>query len=427
MSDTRADFLEVLKEVWEPDIAEFLNNSDPTRKLYESSSRGVVQGKYVKTASHIGRNAGVGFVGELGQTPAPGHESYMNELETLKKFVGRIHFSREVLADSANNTAAVADAMSEGKTGLRNTLMREANFLLHAEGQGVIAQCGTTTAANVIVLDPATPANVMRYLNDIVAAGGADTGLRVDVGIVGNPTSVANTRNVLSVQVDARTITIDGSAITTSGTDFIYRAGQGTIGTQLVTNSLRQIISATAVLHGADPSVYPSWAAQEINAGNAAVAEDIFEEAFDLYDIQTGSEFGDGPNAVILTTHGIRRQLASSMKDRVRYVPTQLKGGFNAELLTLQLGAGPVPLIVDRDTHDNTAYITNTDSVVKIVGEDWHFAEQSGDPIIYDINTDSFHLMMVSRYEYLCRDRRKNLRINNLGPARTGITDPTAD
>lgn len=417
MSDTRDNFTEVLKEVWENDIADFLNQSDPTRKLYEKSSKGVVQGKYVKMASHIGRNAGIGFRLEGGTTPTAGHETYMNEQETLKKFVGRLKFSREVLADSATSDAAVAEAMQSGKEGLRQYLTREANFLLHAAGSGVIATCGTTTAANIVQLAATTDQSVLRYLKDVVAAGSTDTGLRIDIGAAGTPTSVASSRNVLSVDIPNKRITIDGATVSTvNNTTKIYRAGQGTTGsTQVVTNSLQQIIDDDIVLHGADPATFPSWASQVIDEANAPVTEDIFEEAFDLYDIQVGQEFGDGPAAVILTTHAIRRELAASLKDRVRYVPTELKGGFKASLLTLELGGGPVPLVVDRDTKDNTAYLTNTDSIRKIVGEDWHFAEQAGSPVIYNMDDDSFHLMMVSRYEYLCRDRRKNVRLDNVG------------
>lgn len=418
MSTTRDTLVEVLKEVWEPDIAEFLNNSDPTRKLYEKTSRGIVQGKYVKMASHIGRNAGIGYRLEGEQTPTAGHATYMNELETLKKVLGRLKFSREVLADTKDNSAAVAEAMQSGKEDLRNHLNREANFLLHSQGGGVIAKCGTTTTSTTITLATTTTAAEMRYLFDVVAQGGADSGLRIDVGAAGTPTSIASNRLVQSVNVSAKTIVIDGAAVSTTGSAFIYRQGNGTLGaTQRVVNSLQQIIDDTSVLHGADPSTYSAWAAQVIDAGNDPVTEDIFEDAFDLYDIQTGDQYGDGPSAVILTTHAVRKQLAASMKDRVRYQPTELKGGFKASFLTLELGGGPVPLIVDRDTKDNTAYLSNTDSIVQVVGEDWHFAEQSGDPLIFNIEDDSFHLMMVKRHEFICKDRRRNLRIDNLGAA----------
>lgn len=412
------NFVEALKEVWEPDFAEFLNNSDRTRAQFEQTTRGVVQGKYIKAASHIGRNSGFAFIGEGDATPTPGHQTFMNELITAKKAVGRIKLSSEVIEDSATNDAAVADAMSIEKDGLRRDARRELNYLLHHTGNGVIAQCGTTNTATTVVLAASTKKSDLRYLQDVVAAGSTDSGLVVDIGTVAAPTTVAQARTVLSVNPATPSIAINGANVSTTSADYIFRSGgggaAGGIG-QKVTTSLAQIIDDTAPLYGADPASYPLWASTVIDAGNAAVEEDIFEEAFDLLDIATGEVFGDA-QALIITTHAIRRELAASMKDRVRYQPLDLRGGFQSNM-TLQVGGGAVGLLVDRDCKDNTSYLVNPADIKTVVASDWKFVEQAGSPVFYDKDDDSYHMVLRSRREYVARSRRSHARINNLGAA----------
>lgn len=417
MSQTRDNFTENLKEVWEPAYAEFLNNSDRTRAQFDKTSRGIVQGKYVKASSHIGRNAGFAFLAEGATTPTAGQQTFMNELVTLKKSIGRIKLSSEVIQDSASDAAAVADAMSVEKEGLGRDARREMNFLLHAAGNGVIAQLDTSAATTTINLNAATPNSVVRYLRDVVAAGGADTGLRVDIGTVAAPTAIASNREVQSVNAGGTAIVISGANVTTSSSHFIFRAGQGGadggVGQKVVT-SLPQIIDDTAVLYGADPATYPLWAASVLDAQNGAVTESAFEEAFDLLDIATGDTFGD--SALVITTHSVRRQYVAQLQGRVRYAPVELKGGFKSTL-TIEAGGGPVGLLVDRDCTDNTAYLVDPSSIVRVVGEEWNFVEESGSPIQYNMDDDSYHLLMRSRMEYLCKNRRRNARIDNLGAA----------
>lgn len=412
------NFTKALKEVWEPDFAEFLNNSDRTRAQFEQSTRGVVQGKYIKAASHIGRNSGFAFLGEGEQTPTPGHQTFMNELITAKKAIGRIKLSSEVIEDSATNDAAIADAMTVEKEGLRRDARRELNFLLHAAGNGVIAQLKTTTTSTTVNLADATTQNVLRYLKDVISAGGSDSGLVIDIGTVAAPTTVAGGRTVQSINVSAKTIVISGATVTTTGSHFIFRTSQGGadggIG-QKVPSSLAQMISATAPLYGADPSTYPLWASQEVDADNAPANEDLFEDAFDLLDIATGEVYGDA-SALIVTTHQVRRELASSMKDRVRYQPLELRGGFKSNL-TMEVGGGAVGLLVDRDCKDNTAYLTNPNDIKTVVASDWKFVEQAGSPVFYDKDDDSYHMLLRTRREYMIKDRRSSAVVTNIGAA----------
>lgn len=417
MTQERDNFVENLKEVWEPEYRSLINYADPTRALFDTNSDNIIQGKYFKASVEIGNNAGIGFRRELETLPTAGHVTAANHIETLKKMTGRLKLSREVMQDSRTNEAAIASAMERNKRNLKKNLTREVNFILHHRGNGIIAQCGTTTASTTVQLAAGTTVAEMNYLKNVVAAGGTDTGLRVDLGTTANPVSVASSVNVTAVNVAAKQITISGSAVTTSATTFLYRAGQGTGSLdQNVTNSLQTIIDDTTVLHGLDPASVPQWASIVIDANNAPVTEDVFEDAFDQFDINAGSYFGEDA-AKIVTTHKVRRELASSMKDRVRYVPTQLKGGFQADLLTLQLGGGPVGLMVDRDTKDNTAYLVTPSSIVRKCDEDWHFETEGGGPVYYDRDTDAFEMVILSRFEYECLDRRLNLRIDALGQA----------
>lgn len=414
MTQSLENFAEVLKEVWEPEYRRLINDADPTRLLFENNSDDIVEGKYFKAALEVGQNAGIAMVGELETLPTAGHVTAVNTLETLKKGTGRLKLSREVIKNSRVNEAAAASAMERNRIGTRKTLAREINFLLNHRGDGVIATCGTTSSSTTVVLDASTPDSAMRYLKAMVGPGGTDSGLRIDIGTLSDPDTVASVRTVTSVNVSAKTLVISGAAVTTSGSHFIFRALQGTDSVKRrVINSLQVMVDDTAIVHGLNPSTAPAWASEVIDATGETINEQLFTDAFDQFDIEAGSAFSED-NAKILTTHAVRSALVASMQDRVRYMPLELRGGFNRSLVSVQTDAGPVPIMTDRDVEDGLAYILTPRAIRRKVDEDWHFESEGGGPVYFNRDDDSFELVLITRHEYEITDRRLCAKIENL-------------
>lgn len=420
MAQLTTNFEEALKEVFnvtEEDFRDYLNNASPTYSRFPITSNGVVEGKYIKLADLIGRNAGFSFLGEGETVATAGHLTFMNQFVNTKKAIGTLAFSSEVMRRAATDTAAVADAMGTGKKNLRSTAVRELNYLLHHSGDGIIAALDTNTTTTTLALDPDTPYSDLNYLEDMVAAGGADSGLNIDIVTTSTGAVVVANRQVEAVDKVNKTIEISGATVSTTTAQSIVRSGQSSANNlQRVVSSLPQMIDDTGALYGADPSTYPMWASRVEDFTGQAVSDTLFEEAFDALDIRTGNVFGDS-SAAIFTTHQVRREIVASMKDRVRYEPLEFRGGFKKNLPTLAAGGGDVAILTDRDCKDQTAYLVNTDDIKNVVAEDWQWVEEAGSPLFYDRSDDSYHLSLRSSREFIIRDRRSSMKMTGVGSA----------
>ena len=97
-------------------------------------------------------------------------------------------------------------------------MRRDINRQVYGTSNGVVATCGVTTGANVIVLDANTTVTQMRQM---------EVGMLVDIGTIAAPFTIAQARQITAVNRAAKTITINGAVVTTGATHFIFRSGNG--------------------------------------------------------------------------------------------------------------------------------------------------------------------------------------------------------
>lgn len=387
---TEAD--KALKEFYLPPIREQLNNANVLSAIIEKKTEDV-EGRRAVLSLHLGRNSGVGARGENGALPTAGSQVYAEERVPIRYNYGRIQVSGPVIAAMKSDKGSFTRAIESESKRVVDDLKREVNRQRWGTSNGVIATTGTTSTSTTVVLAATTTLTQLRQL---------EVGSVVDIGTVASPTSVATARKITAVDRANKTVTIDGAAVSTNGTQFLFRSGAGGATTaQKELTGLQTIVSDSGELFNVDPATYPIWKSYvDSNSGTLrAPSDSLFEEAMDEISIESGVD----PD-IIITTAGVNRAYAASLKSQKRYANTQeLKGGFKA--LTVETGRASIALTWDRDCPSNQAYVLTSAHLTEHRQADWSWMDQDGAVLSRVANTDAYEGTMYCYHEQTT-DRR---------------------
>lgn len=383
---------EALKSDYLPTIREQLNHSIMLLEQVEQNTEDVEGLEWVLNL-HVGRNSGVGARRENGVLPTAGAQAYKKTRGGLKFQYGRIQISGPVIKAMKSDKGSWTRAVESESKGIVRDLKRDVNRQLYGTSDGVIAAAGVTTASTTVVLAATTTLVTIRQL---------EVGMVIDIGTVASPTAVASGRTITAVNRAAKTITISGAAVTTADTDRIFRSGSGGVGVEVT--GLQSIVAASGTLQNVDPAVTPSWASQVFpnpaSPGTLRSTTDtILEQAMDEVHIESGEDLN-----LFITTAGVRRNFASSLKSLKRFNDTvDLKGGFKG--LSVTTGRGEVTLTDDRDAPSNIAFGLSTPNLLEMVESDWEFMDEDGAVLNRVPNTDAYEATLF-KYHELVTDRR---------------------
>ena len=380
-----------LKEDYQPAIREQLNNEIMMLAQIEAKSTDV-EGRRAVLNLHVSRNSGVGPRAEGGTLPTAGSQGYAEERVSLKSNYGRIQLNGQVIRAMKSDAGSFTRAVESETKGVVADLKREVNYQVFNNVEGTIATCASESS-KVYTLATATDSSQMRRL---------EVGMKVDIGTLANPdlrvaggTIQSTTGVTITLDVDPLTGSVDGS-------DFVTIAGSKTAaGSTLGLTGLRAIVSATGTLFNIAPGTYPVWASTANgNSGtNRAATDNLFETVIDEIFMQSG----EAPNFIV-TSPGARRNFAAQLKSQKRFADSvDLKGGFKA--LTVDAGNTSLPIAIDRDNPDNTAFLLNTDALTQHQSSDWEFMDEDGAVLNRVAGVDAYEATLF-KYHELTTDRR---------------------
>lgn len=381
-----------LKELYLPPIREQLNNANVLSSVIEKKTEDV-EGRRAVLSLHLGRNSGVGARAENGTLPTAGSQTYAEERVPIRYNYGRIQISGPVIKAMKSDKGSFTRAVESESKRVVDDVKRDINRQRWGTSNGVIATCGTTSSSTTVVLASTTTITQLRQL---------EVGSVIDIGTVANPTSVASARTITSVDRANKTLVISGAAVSTAGTDFLFRSGAGgATSAQKELTGLQSIVASSGTLFNVDPSTYAIWKSYvDSNSGTLRSPSDsLFEEAMDEISIESGVD----PD-LIITTAGVNRAYAASLKSQKRYANTQeLKGGFKA--LTVETGRASIALTWDRDCPANQAFVLNTNHLTEHRQADWSFMDEDGAVLNRVANTDAYEATLFCYHEQTT-DRR---------------------
>lgn len=356
MGATMTTVSALLKEVYEKDVQDQMNNDVVGFKRIERTSEGVtneVGGRYVTFPLRIGRNHGIGARNEMEALPTPGQQKTTAARINLKYLYGGIRFSGQTLKLADSNYQAFASALDEEMDGLKRDLAKDMNFQFYGPGTGVRASV-TADGVNTITV------NTVQYL---------EVDMMIDVYDITLATPRISNRKITAI--NGLVVTYDGADASASivATDVVVRTGN--VNREMT--GITAIVKDTGTLYNVDPTVVPLWkSVRNHNSGTLrALTEALMIKVVD--DVRTNG----GETTVGFCSLGVRRAYYNLLKTDRRYVNTQkFEGGFSG--LAFTTDKGDVPIVVDTDAPFNKIFFLNEKSIKLYRESDWSWMDYDG-------------------------------------------------
>ena len=395
----------VLKDDYQGPVRKQINDKTKTLAQFEKNTEDFV-GRQAILPCHMTRNTGVGARLEGETMPAAGNQGTTKQIINNHYQYGRIRLTKQTITRMQSNRGAFIQAVKLEMKGLVADCVRDLSRQSWGTSDGKIATCGVTAASNTVVLATTTPEQILVNLAE---------GIRVDIGTVANPQLRAANRLITAVDFTNKTVTVDGAAITTAGTDFVFRQGAGGSGaSQREVTGIQTMISDTGALFNIDPAVFFQWASiVEGNGGTTRpLSENLVEKASHRAQNRSGADI-----SLLVAEDGVYRAAANLLQAQKRQVnQLDLKGGHKG--LDFSNGDNTMALMRDRDCPPNKIYGIAVSEMVEFVDEDWQWEDADG-PVLQRSpdSTHSFEGVYYKFHEIATVRRNAHFRIDDVESA----------
>jgi len=356
----------VLKDDYQGPIQKEINDEVKVVRQAVRNTRDLV-GRRAIVPLHMTRNVGIGSRLEGEVLPVAGNQGSTTQIVNLRSHYGRVRLTRQVISRMESDRGAFTRAVQFEMDGIKSDSAREYNRQAWGTSDGKVATCGTTTASTTVQLATTTPEQVLVNIAE---------GMRIDIGTVSNPQSVAANRTVSSVDFTNKTITISGATVTTSSSNFIFRQGSGGNSTnQRELTGLQTIVDDANSLFSVDPATYWQWAS--IVDGNSGTNRPISENLVMKTAMRAENRSGQAADQ-LWCEDGVYRAAINLLTAQKRFVnETELKGGGTGVAFGTA-GGRMQALVYDRDCPPNKLFGLSTSNLTEYVDEDWQFEDLDG-------------------------------------------------
>ena len=362
---TLATLSAILKEIYEGEVREQLNNDVVGLRRIEKSSQGIestVGGKYVTFPVHYGRNGGIGARREMEDLPIAGNQSTAAARIGLKYLYGSMQLSGQAMELADSNTQAFISALNLEKQGLTDDLLKDLNRAVYGTGNGAMGITSTVGAGTVPVITSG-----MQYFNvgDIVDVYTA-------ANLLADSAPKATALTVTAVNAAATTITVSASVTFAAG-DTIVRTGSA----NREWTGLGAICQNAGTLYNIDPNVVDKWRATVDSNGGTPRA---LTEGLIIKNVDAARTNGC-KTSVMLTTLGVRRAYFQLLVQQREFVNTSqdnksFEGGFVG--LAFTTDAGEVPIVADIDAPTGKMFGLDESHIKMYRDADWQFMNRDG-------------------------------------------------
>lgn len=388
MSATLTTVSNILKDLYLPPIQDQLQNEVLLLNRLETRSQELV-GNQAVVPLHVGRSAAIGGRAEGGALPATDYQRYAKAVYDLKYLYGRIGVTGPSMAKTASEAGAFVRVLEGEINGMRMDLKKDLARQVYGSGNALIAQCGTTTTSNDVVLGSA----------EAIQKGWLSVGMIIDIGTTASEATIADGVSITAVNAATPTITISGSTVSTTSSHYVSRKDSRSGTTSYEIDGIKKIVASSATSFG---GINPATAGNEYwdnlrmtNSGTARpLTLDLLQQAWGLVRINSGE------TSLMVTSFGVQRAFYNLLQSQVRYVePTRLAGGFEA------LEFMGKPLVADIDAPWGEVYFLSEDHLKVFAPNDWHFLEEDGSVLKYVSGYDKWEAVLA-KYMNLGATRR---------------------
>lgn len=415
----------ILKEDYMDPIIELLNSKNALIFRVEKTAE-FTQGKRAYMPLHKGRNEGLGSRPEADSNsssnlPEAGAQEYDDASYNMTFHYGRAQFTGPAIAAARNSEGAFARLVETELDGLVRDASRDMNRQMIGPKNGsmatvVTAPSGTATDGTSLGSDEI----------EVTTRQFVRVGQVIDI-VETNATGSLGTKNGTALSINSVTpvglynaiLKLSSSPSGVNVNDLITR--KNNFNNEMF--GLIDLISASNPEHilggakttsrfvgGIDRSSSGNehWKANEIDHGNAAFGDTLFQDAIDLADVE-----GDGDISVFLTNHAIFNEYGNSLLPDRRFNTegsrfAKLDGGFNA------LYYDDVPVIKDRDCQPNTIWGISEDRLKLLQMSDWDWMDSDGAVLARVSDKDAYSATLYKYCEFAVQDPKDHVQIKNV-------------
>jgi hypothetical protein len=376
-----------LKEVYLPSITDQLENEVKTLRRVEKTAENVtndsVGGKYVRFATRMKRNHGIGARLENEALPIPRTQQYADGQVKLTNQYGAIELTGQVFELATSNSQAFASILDQEVSGITEGLAKDLNRQVYGQPSGVLATAVTGSTTTLV----STNADVIWL----------EIGMFVDVWdtsaagfMAGGPFEITNIqRDTPGAGQATVTITVSGTALAVG--DTFHRPGSR----NKEQEGFNSIVAASGTIYNINPATFPNWTSEVDSPGAQSITEGRMIAMID----RVNGRGGD--TSVIFTAKGVRRAYFALLQQQRQFVNTQkFEGGFTG--LAFTTDDGDVPLVSDNDCPNGTMWFINEKRLKLFHAGNWDWMNRDGSRwrLVTDANGD-YDAYRARLYRYL--------------------------
>lgn len=363
MPATWSTIQSALKEVWTDDrLVSQLYEETPFLAMIERTEKYNI-GEYAVVPITEYRNGGVTVTDVSGSSalnPA-GNVGVRQAQYGLVLDFGQVKIELGAILSSGSKAQSVAEVIDVETTSAVAEVRKQKNRQLFGDQSGYLAQCGTTTAANLVVLDTAGATGFKGY--QALQRDWLHPTQTVDIGTAANPTAIASGRTITAVSEDSTTptITISGAVVTTDNTHYVTLSGSRSGSTSKESNGLRNIISTSSTLGGL--AAGGKW-----TAAGVSTATDLTIGALNDMNrtvrMHTGGLRDNKTGYKIFASYLQMQRLYDQLQNQVRFDGDRGldSGGFE------YVKYNGMEIYSEPDIRDSDVFFVNTDDLLLVTG-----------------------------------------------------------
>ena len=178
-------------------------------------------------------------------------------------------------------------------------------------------------------------------------------------------------------------------------------------------NGLSNIVNATSVLHGFNPTTYSFWKSY-VNAVNGPISDAVMRDGKDHVGFEAGLDMADsGLDFALVTTRGVRRRYSDTLTALKRFNDAQsvhLHGGFTALMFDEN------PIFIDDQCPVGNLWGLSLAKLFWSQMSDWDWMEEDGKVLKWEPRRDRYIAVLYKYCNLGTTNRTANFRL-------TGLTD----
>jgi len=341
-----------------------------------------IGGKGYEFAVTFADPQGIGARAESAKMPDPLAGKFDTAQVTPKYVYGSSRLTGPALEAGKGNVAAFIDSQSNQVQGIYRSFLHDLNRQCWGDGYGLL---GTLSAVSD-TLSTSTTWDVTcdndrgtRYMRPGMVVDFYESNTFDQSSVASRISSINYNTNVVTMEANASDYKTNHpnataaaytvSAATIASAAVMVRMGARAVpthsssATQFEMMGLLGIFDDSTLLttfQNINASTFTQWRANILSNSsvNREITEDLLLDAADT----TRRVSGKDPN-VMYMGQGQRRKIANLYLGDVRFMPQQLKGGY--ETLTFSAGGSNIEMVVDPIGQPNRIFMTTTDAIEK--------------------------------------------------------------